>query len=101
MYGAEIDHFHHFLTAFGRASGHATPRMHHPRYVGQFFFKLNSLRLGLGIICPNKRSSNEVVPGQTADAVGQTLTSHPPFQPHSGKKSEMKWEIQLKFDWKC
>jgi hypothetical protein len=31
MYGTEIDHFHHFLTAFCRVGGHATPTMHHPR----------------------------------------------------------------------
>jgi hypothetical protein len=77
--GLKIDHFHHILTACCRVGGHATLRMPPPRYVGQFFFKLNSLRIGLGIICPNKRSYNDVVPGQMADAVGQTLTSHPPF----------------------
>ena len=79
MCGTEIDHFHHILNVFCRVGGQATPKMHHPRYEGPFFFKLNSLRLGLSIICPNKRSYDEVVPGQMADAVGHTLTSHPLF----------------------
>jgi hypothetical protein len=29
IYGTEIDHFHHFLTAFCRVGGHTTPRMPH------------------------------------------------------------------------
>jgi hypothetical protein len=63
----------------GRKGASATAQMHHPGYITAAFRKLNSLRIGLGMICPNKRSYNEVIPGQTADAVGQTLKSHPPF----------------------
>ena len=79
MYGTEIDHFHRFLAAFSRAGGHPTLRMHHPKCVGQFVFKLDSLRIGLGIICPNKRSYNEGLARQIANAVGQTLKLYQPF----------------------
>jgi hypothetical protein len=99
--GTNLDHFNHFLTVFCQQMGSATAQMHHPGCIAAAFRNLNSLCIDLGMICPNKRSYNEVVPGQTADAVGQTLTSHPPFQPNSGKKSEMKWEIESKFDETC
>ncbi len=60
--------------------------MHHEKCIAAAFFKLNSLRMGLGIICPNKRSYNDVVPGQMPAAVGQTLNNTRHFSLTQAKK---------------
>jgi hypothetical protein len=84
------------LTVFCFQIGCATPHVHHPRCIATAFHKLNSLCIGLGIICPNKRSYFEVVPGQTADAVGQTLIYTRHFR--QNKRNEMKNQIEIRFE---
>jgi hypothetical protein len=77
----QTDRFHNFFTIFCYKIGYAALHMHYSKCVGAVFCRLNSLRIGFGVICPTKRSYYTLIPGQTTDAVGQTLTSHPPFQP--------------------
>ena len=72
-FGGQLDTFYHFLTVFCHEIGYATAQAHHSKYIAAFFYKLYSLRTGLGIVCPNKRSYNEGLARLIADAVGQTL----------------------------
>jgi hypothetical protein len=70
----QIDKFTHFLTVFCHEIGYATAQVHHSKRIAAFFYKLYSLRIGLGIICPNKCSYNEGLARQIADAVDPKST---------------------------
>jgi hypothetical protein len=92
--GIQTNHLHHFLTVFYHIIGYATLHVHNPKRFGADLRKLNNLLIGLGIICPNKRSCNEVVPGQTADARGGLKIS-PQVKPVILAASSFR---QMKFD---
>jgi hypothetical protein len=74
--------FNHSSTIFYHEIGHATPHKHPQICIDAAFHKLNSLRVGFSMICPNKRSGDGVEREQTATVVAnnngvvrQTLTS--------------------------
>ena len=67
--------------------------MDHSKCIAALFYKLYSLRTGLGTTCPNKRSYNEGLARQIADAVGQTLKLYQPILA-SFKQKKVKWKVK-------